>query len=308
MEDHWEHALFEGCIVMRNPKQDTVISDDELIQFSFPNSYQVPKNSYRFLYPELPDLNLFPTSFIAVFSTTNGTQFGHTIRTDDYTICIISYYCWETLFKSVLIEAVKCYDDGQVAFEKYLQEISDKEYPNIPINSIFSMRTSIIIEKLLLSQVIIMFNSILCERRIVIVCSNFETLSSFMLSTLQLLSPLTWPHPIVSILPQCYGDIIDLPTPFICGMATQQFLSCGSFSNKIVLVNLDDGTVRSNDSKMILDDAGLFPETIQTYLKDSLKVVQTSKPSEIPLLLQRTFNTYIQKLLQSPETFIMVKS
>ena len=302
----WEHQLYEGFFILNNPTTSENIKDvNSLIQYRYPSEYQPPSNSHLFIYPELPELRFYPMQFVIVFSTPTGTQYGHVLRTETMSMCLVSYYCWDDFYKSVVNKADDYYEEGTI--EKFPEFLNKLVYPPCTINKIYNMKVSALIEKLTLNQIIIMINSILCERRVIFVCSNYWSLTTFILATLQLLYPLEWPHPIVTLLPVCYHDIVDLPTPFICGMTSEHFMSFEGFTNKVVVVNLDEGKIHSNDSKMIQEDAQLLPEISETFLRTEMKPVFTKSPSEIPFAIEKVFQKFMDKLLQSPGEFIEIK-
>ncbi|ELP90832.1 hypothetical protein EIN_359150 [Entamoeba invadens IP1] len=306
MDKKWDHEIYEGAVVIPTP---TELKKDFTPEFKhkFPASYAPPQNIHLFLYPELPDTNFLPSYFIVTFTTPQGTLFGHTLRTEKYSICLISFYCWEVFFRKLVMRADTCLQQGDDQFLQFLQEIKNAQFPFLQPNTIFNLQVSVIIEKLLSSQILLLFNSLICERRIIVVGSNYETVTTFVLSIMQLLEPLTWPHPIVTLLPKCFSELVDLPTPYICGMSNAQFTALQPFSNKVVVVDVDQGTTRSNHPDMIKMDSELLPVFATNFLKESLKAIQRENPSQIPVLVQQTFLQFVLKLLQAPETFITIR-
>ncbi|EDR27096.1 hypothetical protein EDI_135500 [Entamoeba dispar SAW760] len=307
MQQEWNHHLFEGCVFLQPPTELQEKSNPIQPKFSFPSSFKAPPNIHLFLYPELPETNFLPSYFIVTFTTPSGTQYGHTLRTENGSICLISFYCWEIFFRRIVIRSQTYWKNNFEGLEKYLNDILESPERPLSIEKTLDMDVPIVVEKLLLSQVMLLFNSIICERRIIVVGSNYETVTCFILSALELIEPLSWPHPIVTLLPRCYSELVDLPTPFICGISTYQFSLMQPLTNKVVVVDLDNGTTRSNDPLMIQQDKNLFPEFATQYLRESLKTVLMEVPKQIPIMLKQTFNQYILKLLQAPETFISLK-
>ena len=67
---------------------------------------------------------------------------------------------------------------------------------------------------------IILFGSLLLERKVVLLCNNLSKLSSCVEALQSLLYPFTWPHTFIPVLPDIPGlsEILQAPLPFVIGI------------------------------------------------------------------------------------------
>ncbi|VEN50588.1 unnamed protein product [Callosobruchus maculatus] len=86
------------------------------------------------------------------------------------------------------------------------------------------------------------FSSLLLERKVILISSSIGKLSSCVDSLQSLLYPFTWHHTFIPILPEQLWDIVESPTPVICGVLSDRVVDDHQIENGIV-VNLDSGTV-----------------------------------------------------------------
>lgn len=62
------------------------------------------------------------------------------------------------------------------------------------------------------------FASLLLERKVILISCVISKLSSCVDCLQSILYPLSWPHTFIPILPQCLWDVVESPTPVICGI------------------------------------------------------------------------------------------
>lgn len=67
---------------------------------------------------------------------------------------------------------------------------------------------------------IILFGSLLLERKVILLCDKLGTLSSCVEALQSLLYPFTWPHTFIPVLPDIPGlsEILQAPLPFVIGI------------------------------------------------------------------------------------------
>lgn len=62
--------------------------------------------------------------------------------------------------------------------------------------------------------------SLLAERRIVLTCSDLNTLATATLAAAQILSPLRWHHVLLPVVPVAALDVLSSPIPYLVGCAS----------------------------------------------------------------------------------------
>ncbi|XP_050310886.1 DENN domain-containing protein 2B-like [Anthonomus grandis grandis] len=86
------------------------------------------------------------------------------------------------------------------------------------------------------------FSSLLLERKVILISSVISELSSCVDSLQSILYPFTWCHTFIPIIPEPLWDILDCPTPIVCGVLSQDAMEGRHVENAIV-VNVDTKSV-----------------------------------------------------------------
>lgn len=112
---------------------------------------------------------------------------------------------------------------------------------------------------------IIVFSSLLLERKVVLFTENISILSSCVLGLQTLLYPFQWQYTLVTVLPQDLAEICQAPTPVLAGMLE----SIAFDIEDAIVINLDNRAVtqKCGDEKTIL------PSTLNESLRISLDMV-----------------------------------
>ncbi|KAI1718802.1 DENN (AEX-3) domain-containing protein [Ditylenchus destructor] len=74
------------------------------------------------------------------------------------------------------------------------------------------------IKKIGVQNSILIFLSLLAEKRIIITGSNVTDVSKAVQSFVRLLAPMEWPHTLIPIIPDSQTELCHNPTPYICGI------------------------------------------------------------------------------------------
>ncbi|KAL1490863.1 hypothetical protein ABEB36_011548 [Hypothenemus hampei] len=86
------------------------------------------------------------------------------------------------------------------------------------------------------------FSSLLLERKVILISSMMSELSSCVDSLQSILYPFTWYHTFIPILPESLWDIVESPTPVVCGVLSMEATENRRIENGIV-VNLETKSV-----------------------------------------------------------------
>ncbi|XP_011311733.1 uncharacterized protein [Fopius arisanus] len=121
---------------------------------------------------------------------------------------------------------------------------------------------------------ILLFGSLLLERKVVLLGSKLSQLSSCVEALQSLLYPLNWPHTFIPILPNIEGlkEILAAPPPFVIGI-----LKGKSDNNAKMGVSIQDCiTVDLDTSKVICavgDEGSILPKRFQEGIHSALQLV-----------------------------------
>ncbi|XP_024122822.1 DENN domain-containing protein 3 [Oryzias melastigma] len=92
---------------------------------------------------------------------------------------------------------------------------------------------------------------LLQEQQLVFFSSDFSKLTLISESLLIFLKPLCWQHPYVPVLARGMLDFVMAPTAFLMGCHLSHFDEVAAETSDLILVNLDDGSVRSSSSDTV---------------------------------------------------------
>ncbi|XP_015586543.1 uncharacterized protein LOC107263636 isoform X2 [Cephus cinctus] len=128
---------------------------------------------------------------------------------------------------------------------------------------------------------IVLFGSLLLERKVVLTCNKLSKLSSCVEALQSLLYPFTWPHTFIPVLPDIPGlpEILQAPLPFVIGILKSKNgdgIEITTFENGIV-VDLDTSKI----TFAVGDESSILPSRFQKGLRSALHVVSsTTKTGE----------------------------
>lgn len=112
---------------------------------------------------------------------------------------------------------------------------------------------------------IVVFSSLLLERKVILYTENISILSSCVLGLQTLLYPFQWQHTIITILPDVLVDICQAPIPVLAGLLEP------------ITFDIEDGIVIDLDHKTLVqkcgDETTILPSSLSHSLKVSLEMV-----------------------------------
>ncbi|KAB0794941.1 hypothetical protein PPYR_11780 [Photinus pyralis] len=114
------------------------------------------------------------------------------------------------------------------------------------------------------------FCSLLLERKVILISNVLSKLSSCIEALQIILYPFSWQHTIIPVLPRSLWEIVDTPTPLLCGVLSSEVIKDFVIENGIV-VDLDEGTVLLEMG----DEHKILPTCLIHILKDGLHLAST---------------------------------
>ncbi|XP_046743028.1 uncharacterized protein LOC124409460 isoform X2 [Diprion similis] len=126
---------------------------------------------------------------------------------------------------------------------------------------------------------LLLFASLLLERKVILICSKLSKLSSCVEALQSLLYPFNWPHPFVPILPNIpeFSEIPQAPSPFVIGILQQR----NGFG--IEITPMEDGIIVDLDNSKVIsavgDESSILPSRLQKGLKSALQLVSNNTKS-----------------------------
>lgn len=112
---------------------------------------------------------------------------------------------------------------------------------------------------------IVVFSSLLLERKVILYTENISILSSCVLGLQTLLYPFEWQHALITILPQNLAEICQAPIPVLAGMLEP------------ITFDIEDGIVIDLNTRTLVqkcgDETTILPSSLIKSLKVSLEMV-----------------------------------
>lgn len=226
------------------------------------------------------DKNLLPLIFPSSVSRTRSflviqneaSIYHYVIQTAERTYTLSSNYLHWRFFTNTLKRAIQCTDEQRHQFLNSLVNLFPPatltyvSYPSLnfkepmprPLETPSSDELMVLLT-LDTNVLITLLSTIYNERRIIVVGSSEKCVSVFIISLLQVLSPLSWKHTIIPLLPERFLELVQSPTPYIIGIPSElqdQLV----LTDVIVMLDIDKGTIRSTDSLAVKSDCTLFPQ------------------------------------------------
>ncbi|CAH1284787.1 unnamed protein product [Diabrotica balteata] len=118
------------------------------------------------------------------------------------------------------------------------------------------------------------FSSMLLERKVILISSMMSNLSSCIDSLQSILYPFTWHHTCIPILPESLWDIVESPTPVLCGVLSKSVVENYQIENGIV-VDLDTGTVQREEG----DENKILAGSMQKVWRRSIMLANKAATS-----------------------------
>ncbi|XP_033731313.1 DENN domain-containing protein 1B-like isoform X3 [Pecten maximus] len=205
-------------------------------------------------------------------------------------LCIVSYFPWFEIFYNLLNQLAEMlnhnYERDMTSFLRaaYVQDVPAPGVPvTIAANQEMMNFTAPEINKLPsipsnrnlteyynaldTANMMIVFASMLNERRIVVTSRRLSRLTACIHASVSLLYPMFWQHLFIPILPAHLIDYLSAPMPYVIGIHStlMQKMKMSEMGDAII-VDVDNNTIQSE-----YDDLEDLPADISSYLKRHLK-------------------------------------
>lgn len=108
-------------------------------------------------------------------------------------------------------------------------------------------------------QLFLLLSAVLCERRVIFVSGDAETLSQSVLAAASMVLPFSWQHIFIPLLPSGLLDYAQAPMPFMLGVRRNQLPQLermGAALSDCVVVDVDQGTLRTAGRVTVVDFVG----------------------------------------------------
>lgn len=152
----------------------------------------------------------------------------------------------------------------------------------------------ILLERMTIENIMILFASLLSERRVLIVGDTVPTVSKIVQASTMMLFPFEWPHTLIPVIPDSYVQLCFSPTPYLIGVLRSNLHelkhllvgknSDGEEEDYILIYDLDYGILKDRDSNLCsssskspthssaMDESHRFlPSKVARTLKQMLK-------------------------------------
>ncbi|KAL7713856.1 UDENN domain-containing protein [Entamoeba marina] len=276
-------------------------NDTKTVITSVPHTTTSDPQIIPLLFPTDPPMD---SQFLVVLANSSYCYVCQTLQTTH--VLIAPYHHW-SFYRYILHHT---YDQPQAQRVLFLsslhrlhptQSLTHITYPQYnftaivphPLSQPTSGHTSVLL-RLPTSALLQLQATILSERRHLFISRNPELLTTFITALLELLSPLLWQHTIIPHLPPTYQELLDAPTPFIIGSLPDYVPT--SFNSHIVLVDLDNLTLRSNDLATLRNDLTNVPKKwksdLSFILDSSRSIVDVEERNDKVKTGFQNFNTH----------------
>jgi len=270
----------------------------------------------KFCFPEISDRdtteNLFKQNGCETFSFTltesdSSKRFGYCRRflgKNCECFCLLSFFPSFSLFSAILDCVEERRMEGKAAVFTFLRAIlaqpipgpgetvelkvfsttasegmdtytfnrADNAYEHLDYVSFYPLCRRVSVEKILF-----LFESLLFERRIIVMAKTLATLSSCVHAITALVHPFTWQHIFIPILPVSLISYCCAPMPFIVGLLASSQSALDELPiEECVIINLDTGNFTS---KPVF--TGSLPQSEFDTLKQSLKLFTGEKKKKM---------------------------
>ncbi|KYB25414.1 DENN domain-containing protein 2B isoform X2 [Tribolium castaneum] len=137
----------------------------------------------------------------------------------------------------------------------------DTRYEEADLKPLHTLPTEILLR---------IFASLLLERKVVLISCVISKLSCCVDALQSILYPFSWPHTFIPILPQCLWDVVESPTPVICGILSVAIVNDHKIENGIV-VDLDTGNIMSEEG----DEDSILSDSMKKAWNQSIALANT---------------------------------
>ncbi|XP_062396923.1 DENN domain-containing protein 2D-like isoform X2 [Sardina pilchardus] len=118
-------------------------------------------------------------------------------------------------------------------------------------------------------EVVQVFAATVLERRIIFIADELSTLSQVIHAVAVLLSPFTWQHTLIPIVPEILIDVVMAPTPYLLGVQ-KRLLDFLEDQTDLLVVDLSEDRQETFITK-IGDEKAILPHKLQDEILQALK-------------------------------------
>eukprot|EP01102_Stenamoeba_stenopodia_P007877 TRINITY_DN2223_c0_g1_i3.p1 TRINITY_DN2223_c0_g1~~TRINITY_DN2223_c0_g1_i3.p1 ORF type:complete len:809 (+),score=148.05 TRINITY_DN2223_c0_g1_i3:229-2655(+) len=239
-----------------------------------------------------------PFSF-ALTSDDGYRRLGYCRRFNDGMVplcfCIISVFQSTSIFQKILEKVVELWDsvEGAESVNGLLKKLEGKIFPflgesiSIAVKSPFTGKQDIVqlsytaniqldgtdlrslMGNLSPNNLLTVLISLICERRIIFYSSSVTTLSGAVQAVVDFISPLSWQHIYIPVLPPSLISYCCAPMPFVIGVLSQNIDEVNKLPmDEVLMVNLD------KDELFGINDFNLLHPSVRNPLLSALKTFQ----------------------------------
>eukprot|EP00727_Mastigamoeba_balamuthi_P004968 m51a1_g1447 hypothetical protein (864) ;mRNA; r:142741-146302 len=163
--------------------------------------------------------------------------------------------------------------------------------------------------KLNVAQVVEVWKSLLFERRVLMVADDLETLSSTINAFCAMLSPFSWQHVLIPILPRSLAGYVTAPMPFFIGClraAFQEIQSTGMPLEEIVVLDLGSGRflqrLEESSDRLPVEPAAALRNVLSVVVQQSAwRGCATAEQRDS--MISRAFFRFFRTVLSGYERF-----
>ncbi|KAM9083303.1 DENN domain-containing protein 1A isoform 7-T7 [Megaptera novaeangliae] len=293
-------TMFEVYVEVAYPRTGGTVSDPE-VQRQFPEDYsdqEVLQTLTKFCFPFYVDsltVSQVGQNFTFVLTDIDSKQrFGFCRLSSGAKscFCILSYLPWFEVFYKLLNILADYTTKGQesqwnelletlhklpipdpgvsvhLSVHSYFTVPDTRELPSIPENrNLTEYFVAVDVNNMLH-----LYASMLCERRILIVCSKLSTLTACIHGSAAMLYPMFWQHVYIPVLPPHLLDYCCAPMPYLIGIHLSLMEKVRNMAlDDVVILNVDTNTLETP-----FDDLQSLPNDVISSLKNRLKKVSTT--------------------------------
>ncbi|KAF2078385.1 hypothetical protein CYY_000368 [Polysphondylium violaceum] len=312
------------------PSEKDIDKDDlKILQFCYPESIETLKSLYN-QSTQKEIINNFSFVLTDSYGSKTITYCKRIIRqTDPICFCTISKKPYFKLFDSIFnVVQEKFQTKAKFGIHSLLTSIVSHQVPKssttIEIttfptsnsqseNFIFPFskpRTLFdhidydIIYNMKPQHLVRLFESVLCESRVVLMSNSPTVVSNAILAISSLLYPLVWQHIFISILPNSLMPYVSAPIPFLVGILDSSLKSFYQQpTEQVYLYDLDklDFTVDPNMKPLLPYHIRIY---LESYLK-KLKLDHATYNSDMDHQIRKPFYSVIYHLFQNYTDFML---
>ncbi|XP_059781567.1 DENN domain-containing protein 1A isoform X2 [Balaenoptera ricei] len=293
-------TMFEVYVEVAYPRTGGTVSDPE-VQRQFPEDYsdqEVLQTLTKFCFPFYVDsltVSQVGQNFTFVLTDIDSKQrFGFCRLSSGAKscFCILSYLPWFEVFYKLLNILADYTTKGQesqwnelletlhklpipdpgvsvhLSVHSYFTVPDTRELPSIPENrNLTEYFVAVDVNNMLH-----LYASMLCERRILIICSKLSTLTACIHGSAAMLYPMFWQHVYIPVLPPHLLDYCCAPMPYLIGIHLSLMEKVRNMAlDDVVILNVDTNTLETP-----FDDLQSLPNDVISSLKNRLKKVSTT--------------------------------